>query len=645
MSQKKSWQEFSRLVAAIYHAKSAGGNITWNEKINGHQFDVTIRYNYEAYQYLTVIDCKDYKVATEEVEAFVIKAKDADANTAIMISSHGYQSGCEAVGERNDVELLMLKKECDETKERVAENLIPALNMYDLKIIRSDNNEEYNFPKRPGGELLYLVEKTEIICLKKIYSLKEIFTRWQLTQPKSISNETNYFKIDFPPGTVAVIPQEVEKIPIKSIKFKGKIIKARRVKKAAFDPYLEGQENLSYVLKTIRGDIKSAVKAKDLEFGFDTELKEGHFYVDPKLNFFYFCEKIKDDTVYWILVESYQHGDLLQVKFTQSTEYAKHYVEVKDKEDLKKVKLMLNKLIEKEKESDFLKLIEEIDEAFRKQNIPIFQRPLRAIREICIRHKISLNVIPNGPAVPGLYTGDSLVAHVHEWYKKRYGDRLKLDASPGSAAIIIKNDPWLIEFQAIFGEVKCIFDPNLEKYNKIGSTSGVLNPLTCIQGFTSDYASSLSRDEMLQLAAFFKSTLDTLLRLFEFEIIFKFPYISEARADLRSAVAHIFSNPPHFGQSKWASLQLTEKLLKCFLKQKNVSFPKNHDLTPLSIMASQNGLQIIPLDIIRNIQCPADVRYGEIAVNLEEAILAHHSSLKVCSILVPAIKAINVRSL
>jgi len=46
MFQKKSWQEFSRLVAAIYHAQSAGGNVTWNDKINGHQFDVTIRYNY-----------------------------------------------------------------------------------------------------------------------------------------------------------------------------------------------------------------------------------------------------------------------------------------------------------------------------------------------------------------------------------------------------------------------------------------------------------------------------------------------------------------------------------------------------------------------------------------------------------------------
>jgi len=558
-----------------------------------------------------------------------------------MVSSHGYQSGCEAVAERNDVELLILKKECEETKESIAQNLIPALNMYDLKIIRSDNNEEYNFPKEPGGKLLYLVEKTEINCLKKTYSLKEIFTRWQLTRPKSISNEPNYFKIDFTPTTVAVIPQEDEKIPIKSIEFKCKIIKARRVKKAAFDPYLEGQENLSYVLKTIQGDIKIAFKAKDLEIGFDTVLKEGHFYVDSKLNFFYFCEKIESDTVYWILVESYQHGKLLQVKFTQSTEYARHYVEVKDKEDLKRLNLMLNKLIEKEKESEFLKLIEEIDEGFKKQNIPIFQRPLRAIREICIRQKISLSVIPHGPAVPGLYTGDSLVAHVHEWYKKRYGDRLKIDFSPGSTTVLIKGDPWKIKFPLLFGRAKFVFDPDLEKFKeepipKINEPI-IANPLNCIEKFTTEIAKNLSREEMQEFAQFFVFAFETIQRLSEIRTK---SFIPEARSDLYTAVDNIFTSPPNYGQSKWASLQFTEKLFKCFLALKNASYPRKHDLKLLANLAFQHGLQVIPVNIIKNIQCSAGVRYGEENVTLKEAIEAHHSSLRICSILAPAIKRI-----
>lgn len=375
--------------------------------------------------------------------------------------------------------------------------------------------------------------------------------------------------------------------------------------------------------------------------GFDPGVKEGHFYVDPHLNFFYFCEKIEGDTIYWILVESYQHGHLIQVRFTQSTENVRHYVEVKDKEVLNRLEQMLNNLKEKGKESEFLKLIKEIDEGFKKQNIPIFQRPLCAIREICIRQKISLNVVPYGPAVPGLYTGDSLVAHVHEWYKKRYGDRLKIDFSPGSSAILIKGDPWKIKLPLLFGRAKFVFDPDLEKFKEEPKTKInepiIANPLNCIEKFTTEIAKSLSKQEMQELAQFFMLAFEILKSLVEIK---RKPYIPEAKADLDSAVNNIFSSPPHYGQSKWASLQFTEKLFKCFLELKNVSFPKKHDLKKLSYLASKNGLPAISPSVIQDIQCPAGVRYGEIAVTLNEAILAHHSSLKVCSVLIPAIKAI-----
>jgi hypothetical protein len=303
---------------------------------------------------------------------------------------------------------------------------------------------------------------------------------------------------------------------------------------------------------------------------------------------------------------------------------------------------MLSDLLNNEKESEFLKLIEEVDEEFKKQNIPIFQRPIHAIREICIRLKTSLPLVPEGPAIPGLYSGDSLVAHVHEWYKRRYGERLKIDFSPGRAAVLIKGDPWKINFPALFGRAKFVFDPNLEKYkeeSKIKVNEPLIaNPLRCIERFTTDIAKSLTRNEMSQLAQFFISTFETLLRLFEIK---DKPFIPEARADLDAAVNNIFSSFPNYGQSKWASLQFAEKLFKCFLKLKNVDVPKKHGLDLLSNLASQNGLPIIPAIIIRDVQCPAGVRYGEITVSLEEAIQAHHSSLEVCSVLAPAIKTIK----
>ena len=290
-----------------------------------------------------------------------------------------------------------------------------------------------------------------------------------------------------------------------------------------------------------------------------------------------------------------------------------------------------------ENESEFLNLMEEIDKKLTEQSVLIHQRPLHAIREVCMRFKIELEVAPQGTAVPGVYRGNSLSLHVENWYKSKYGDRLEVIFSPGYAAILIKGNPYKIKFPLILGRVKLVFDPNIEKYNNLNITLPKLNALLCIEGFTSNFARSLSRKEMFKIANFFASVLSTLQGLAEIKSI---SFIPEARADLDPAVSHIFSQPPHYGQSKWSSLQFTEKLIKSYLKLKGEKIPrKRHDLITLSALAEKNGLAPIPRDLLKRIQCPAGVRYGEVPVTLKEAIDAHHASLSICKGVIPQIKS------
>jgi hypothetical protein len=371
-------------------------------------------------------------------------------------------------------------------------------------------------------------------------------------------------------------------------------------------------------------------------------LKEGHFYRDPRLGFYYFCDKISGDIASWVLIESYQHGHLIQARFNQSIEASVDYEEVASEGELARLWLMLEVLNNKDKETEFLNLIKEIDEGLKKRNVPIFRRPLDAIRELCMKLKTSLPLVAHRAAIPGLYSGESLVAHVHDWYERRYGDRLKTDFSPGQAAVLIKGDPWKVNFPSLFGKAKLVFDPDFDKYRKeprIRIDEAIIaNPLSCIDRFTVDIAKSLTKNEMSQLAEFFMSTFQTLLRLFEIK---DKPFIPEARVDLDTAVNSIFLASPNYGQSRWASLQFAEKILKSYLKLKKASFPKKHDLELLSGLASINAMPTIAPNIIQDIQCYAGVRYGEIAVTLQEAIKAHHSSLKVCSIVAPEIKKID----
>ncbi len=108
MANRKKWEHFERLVAAVHRAADEGADVRWNEKINGRQFDVVVRYTKGLYNFLIVVECKDYKtpVPVSDVEAFVTKSRSAKANRAIIASSCGFQSGAAKVAREHDIVLL-----------------------------------------------------------------------------------------------------------------------------------------------------------------------------------------------------------------------------------------------------------------------------------------------------------------------------------------------------------------------------------------------------------------------------------------------------------------------------------------------------------------------------------------------------------
>ena len=74
---KKKWQDFERIIAAIHAETDGAAAVTWNDEINGRQFDVSIRFKQGLHEYLTVIECKDYadRVSVDKIDAFVTKIR------------------------------------------------------------------------------------------------------------------------------------------------------------------------------------------------------------------------------------------------------------------------------------------------------------------------------------------------------------------------------------------------------------------------------------------------------------------------------------------------------------------------------------------------------------------------------------------
>jgi uncharacterized protein YqgV (UPF0045/DUF77 family) len=283
-------------------------------------------------------------------------------------------------------------------------------------------------------------------------------------------------------------------------------------------------------------------------------------------------------------------------------------------------------------EAEFEKAITAIDNELRSSGISIEMRSLHAIAEYATKFDMDIPVPGEAElGAPGDYEGKNVGAHIWNWYSAHYGARQYQYMGPGSVVILLREDPWEIRLPLILGEVTYVVERDLSRYvnSPQVTTNGIhpiVNILTSVCELPAGLANTLSNDECAAIVDRFEMGLDCLRAINE---MIHMPYVTESLSDIATAVRHIVSVPSHFGQSKWASAQAAEKLIKSFLKCKEIPFPFSHDIEKLHLLAVPAGLGAIGIATIDALQTKAGVRYGEVPVTLIEAIEAHLASLKV----------------
>jgi HEPN domain-containing protein len=100
-----------------------------------------------------------------------------------------------------------------------------------------------------------------------------------------------------------------------------------------------------------------------------------------------------------------------------------------------------------------------------------------------------------------------------------------------------------------------------------------------------------------------------------------------AKGDVATAISNLMARPGRFGESKWASLQAAEKVLKAAIELAGGNFGKVHDLEKLFAQLAAVGTRVDPKPYADAIQCKPGIRYGEEACTLDEALDAHRRSL------------------
>jgi hypothetical protein len=331
-----NWQKFERLVAAIHKADARGAEVIWDHRIDGRQFDVVLRFTIGAYQYLTVIECKDQErpVSVDQVEAFATKSRDVGAHMAVMVSSSGYQEGALRVAVRHHVEAFTLSKLDEVPPQLLSDELFPCLQIYEMRLQRDQEDSWIELPEARNLPP-YLASHLTIRCGSRLRVLHEVVEEVSSEFRQSATSDAQRFTVQFPAGSIAYLPHLREEHRVSSLSFLYRIASFQTLRTPGVDPhFLAG----IYEYRDAKSNAIRHISKWGVRLGFDTVLVPGRFYFNPNLEFSYYCKAVEGDTARMILIESYQHRTLIQADITISTEHSGYYLEITDPAEIDRLR-------------------------------------------------------------------------------------------------------------------------------------------------------------------------------------------------------------------------------------------------------------------------------------------------------------------
>lgn len=338
----RSGRQLERLVAAIEAMETKGAQVTWDDDIDGRQFDVTLRFKFGLHCYLTVIECKQHnsKVSVDKVDALVTKARDARANKVIMVSTKGFQTGCHAVAERHGVQLLVVTEKSEIAPEVLAEKLSPAIRVFEVRFVKPDGKEV--LLEDWGGRLTYLMKQSKVYTAGEVHSPDELTARWEQSLPSMSSDGETAVELPLDPGARLEEPYD-DPVDVIAMRFKYKFTEVRFTSGPVVDAHLQDSFSRQVQVHDETGRLVHQTALASIPIGFDTTLVPGEFYEVPSLFIRYYCEKIEGESVTWVVIENYQFGLLLQARMTQSMKHRTDYVPVVDKRVRKRLERLLER--------------------------------------------------------------------------------------------------------------------------------------------------------------------------------------------------------------------------------------------------------------------------------------------------------------
>lgn len=268
----------------------------------------------------------------------------------------------------------------------------------------------------------------------------------------------------------------------------------------------------------------------------------------------------------------------------------------------------------------------EVDAKLKSGNMDIEDRPIHAVGEVSTR--LGGITIPMGGSSdwlpPEVKRNAPLGDAIHRWYDETYGDRLKVDMCPGRAVVLVDGDLYVLRVPRMFGSVEFVVSRDFIPETGIGRGPTKCNVVQLLENMRPGKADALSDAAMQAIVSAFETALPAAytLECTDHELM------AIARTDVQVAVVNLMDQHHSFGASKWASLQAAEKVLKAAIALKGAQFKKSHHLSGLCKHLEDLGVTFDHAQLIADIQCSPDIRYGNEPCTRDQALAAHRASLE-----------------
>lgn len=318
------WRKFEKLVAGIHKTKEQGAEVVFDDKVVGkrtgeaRQIDVSVRFQHGFYEYLMIIECKDYKkrVSVDKVEALRTKREDVGADKAIMVSPHGFQKGAVKAAKAYDIELFTLKEEVSDWTRIVKEEIVKF--PFPTKVaFEHPHGGHYEQGHTYYDEvLLYRDETSPPVTLEQIVkdAAIKVYERGD-ELPCEVY-------VPFKPELFTEFPEDKSRVRLSGVAVTFESYEWKTTHEIDMPPKIE-----KYVYSDIEEKHKHEFLADAVPIGPDTVLEPGKFYSNSVGKLFK-CIAVNGNVAIMVFLDSYREVVKYRYEFVEDIARSNFYLPI-----------------------------------------------------------------------------------------------------------------------------------------------------------------------------------------------------------------------------------------------------------------------------------------------------------------------------